>query len=388
MRADVAAAERAAEVRAAARAWAEARFITPETRAAVEAAYPDDRARLTPGLRVLAFVFTVLGVIALFAFCFEMFVDSADGPGPFVLLAGVSAALAAVATEYQRGPLARADAGAEDATALLAIGFAVVAVVAAVDALELPLRLALLLVAALTVLAAARWGGAMTGLLAAWAVLVLLADLPPGRLPWIIGTAVGAVLLLAAIRSPSLSPGQRRAGWWATAVLLVALYVGFNPLSVEFGWVEQWRLALRGGVFAPTVDLRVAWAGAVLLPLILLVAGVRRRDLLLVGLGLAMLVATIATIRWYRPILPLAYALLLAGVVLGGGALWLRRWLRNGPAGERGGWTADALWSDSNRTTVIQTALRAAPMVPAATVGSAEPERGGKFAGGGASGEF
>jgi hypothetical protein len=63
--------------------------------------------------------------------------------------------------------------------------------------------------------------------------------------------------------------------------------------------------------------------------------------------------------------------------------------LRAAPAGERGGFTADALWSDTNRASVIQAVLRAAPLAPgAAPTAAAEPERGGRFAGGGASGEF
>jgi hypothetical protein len=387
MRAAGAAAERAAEVRGAARAWAAAGLITPATRAAIETRYPDDRTRLTPGLRILAFVFTVIAGAMLCAFV-AVVIDVGTSGGVMVL-AALGAAVAAGATEFQRGPLARADAGAEDATALLALGLAVLALVAALDALDLPLRLVLLLILGVAALAAARWGGATLGVLAAGAWLLLLADLRPGRLPWLAGTAAGAALLIPATRRAALAPGQRRACRWAAALLLVALYAGLNPLAVEQAWVERWSIDFRGGGFTPTVPLPVAWLGAALLPVVLALAGVRRRDLLLVALAGAMALATVATAHGYWPVLPLAYALLLAGLALAGAALGLRRWLRAAPAGERGGFTADALWSDTNRASVVQAVLRAAPLAPGAAPGTAaEPERGGRFAGGGASGEF
>jgi len=126
-----AAAERAESVRAAARAWARAGLVDEATAAAVAARYPDDRVRLPRGLRTLAFVLTALAVLAAFAFVLTVGPDG--GRWAFVAAAGMFAAVCAAGTEWQRGPARRADAGAEAATALLAAGFAGIALFAALD---------------------------------------------------------------------------------------------------------------------------------------------------------------------------------------------------------------------------------------------------------------
>ena len=92
---------------------------------------------------------------------------------------------------------------------------------------------------------------------------------------------------------------------------------------------------------------------------------------------------SIATIRLYREIMPLSLALILIGAACLGLALWVRRWLRGGPGGERAGFTADPLFDDTNRTEVIQSVVAMASFTHSA---QAVPGRSGFEGGGGRSG--
>lgn len=378
-----AAADRHAEVRAAAAAWHAVGFIDAATLAAITAQHPDDRVRMALGLRILAFIVTALGTVMLFAFA-AVATGTDGGPG-LALLGLLASAACVVATEIQRGPRARADAGAEEATALLAIGFFALAAASSLDSATATGWL----VAVAAALAGARWGGAMPGVVAAVALLVALAQLPVPRLWWILAAGPLAAGLLVAAHAAALAPCQRSACRWAAAVLLGATYSALNPLSLYEGWVEGWLSGPgdRPGV-SPALEL-AAWLGAGVLPSVLLVAGVRRRETWLLGLAALMAAATVVTAYTRWPIWPAAYVLLLAGLGFAALAIGLRRWLRAGPGGERGGFTADALWTGANRTGVVQAVARSMPLAPSpGMAGSAVPDRGGRFAGGGASGEF
>ena len=88
---------------------------------------------------------------------------------------------------------------------------------------------------------------------------------------------------------------------------------------------------------------------------------------------------------------PLWVVLVAAGAALILGALWLNRRLRLAPDGERAGFTAAAL-SSSGKTGNLTVAAVVAGMAPGA---QPDPARqgdfsggGGRFGGGGASGEF
>jgi hypothetical protein len=382
-----AAAERAAEVRRAARAWAAAGAIDDATRAAIEARYPDDRVRLPAGLRIVAFALAALAVLA--ACVFVAAAVDIDGRAGITVLALVFALSCAAGTELQRGRWRRADAGAETATALLAPAFAILAIVAGLDG-DAPDALALGLAAAVTLVAAARWGTPLLALVAAVLVFLALAELPAARLLWVLVATAALGPLLAGCRHAALAPSQRLGCWLAVAVALAALVVALNLLSWDQGWVEGlWGRTDDGG---PGIRARlrpVAIIATALLPLVFLVAGLRRREILLLLAGLAGLAIAAATLRWYRPVLPLAYALVLAGAVLMATAFGLRRWLAAGPAGERGGWTADPLFGDDARTGAVKAVAGAVAFTPAARPATPPDGPGdGRFGGGGASGSF
>jgi len=118
--------------------------------------------------------------------------------------------------------------------------------------------------------------------------------------------------------------------------------------------------------------------------------GVFRRRTLLVDTGLVLAALSLVTLREYVHVASLGVVLAAAGALLVGGALAVNRWLRRGAGGERGGFTADALFTD-------ETALRAVELVPvlAAHAPAAKaPEEpgfsggGGGFGGGGAGSSY
>ena len=101
---------------------------------------------------------------------------------------------------------------------------------------------------------------------------------------------------------------------------------------------------------------------------------------------------SLVTLRHYVHVVPMWVALTASGALLIALALAVERALRRSPAGERGGVTADALFSDERQQQLLQAVPVVAAFTPAADAPAAdEPDftgRGGTFGGGGASGEF
>ncbi len=125
------------------------------------------------------------------------------------------------------------------------------------------------------------------------------------------------------------------------------------------------------------------------MPIVFLAWGVRTRRTLLIDLGLVFAAASLATLRFYVHLAPLWALLTVAGTALVLGALGLNRFLRRGSNGERNGFTAAPLFS-GRRAETLQTAAVVAGFASAparAREGELAPG-GGRFGGGGASGDF
>ncbi|MCW3467359.1 hypothetical protein [Chitinophaga nivalis] len=70
------------------------------------------------------------------------------------------------------------------------------------------------------------------------------------------------------------------------------------------------------------------WAFTVIVPLVYLYLGVRKKDAVLLRTGLLLLAMIVFTIRYYHSVLPLETAMVLGGIVLTGGSWALIRYLR------------------------------------------------------------
>ena len=391
MRAEAGLAERRFEVRAAARGWHRAGAIGEDVRAAIEAAYPDDRARLGPVFRVLVFGFTVLAVNALFGlFGVIMAAALTRSDGIPLLFFGL---VLVAATELQLGPLRRTQGGTESATAVVGLCYLLGGLLWLVESAQLGseawFNLALILVVALCGGAAWRWGYVFFAAIAALAFFPLLARGPGGRVTWVIIPLVLAPVLLRASDSARLTPSHRRSCQAVAVVSLVFLYVAVHLGSWDLGLVEaltgEWHASRPPPPFRPLFAVATA-----LVPLLTLAWGIVARRRLLINLGLVGVVSALVTLRFYVHVAPLWVALLAGGAGALGLALGLRRYLDSGPAHERHGFTAEPLFADPERRSALEVAASVARLTPAARVAERPGFQGGggRSGGGGATGEF
>src|SRR5262249_22675980 len=167
---------------------------------------------------------------------------------------------------------------------------------------------------------------------------------------------------------------------------------GVNRYSVDRRAVEAMA---RGGTSSPAPSSPVVAAtstlATALLPLVLIVWGLRRRQTLVLDLGIVFAALSLVTLRYYVHIAPLWALLTAAGATLVLGSLRVGRFLRDAPGGERRGFTSRPLFRARSRG--LETAAVAAVFAPEARPApAAEPggftPGGGRYGGGGATGDF
>jgi hypothetical protein len=136
-----------------------------------------------------------------------------------------------------------------------------------------------------------------------------------------------------------------------------------------------------------------SWAMIWLLPAVGLWLGLAKKDRLLIDVSVAMMLLTLSTNKRYLGWEAHAWDPMLLGVVLMTAAIVIRRWLQNGPNGERDGFTAlRLLRSDERKLAAVS--IASSMMQPhTSTTKQANPphdfrEGGGSSGGGGASGNF
>lgn len=371
MRAAVALADRKRAVRSAAESWRRAGAIDDATVRAIAASYPDDRVRLGLGLRILAGFAAVVGGGALAGVLFAVFGGSVLGPAFLLFLAVVFTA----ATEFQTGRLRRADAGAEFATAFLAAVFAS-AWIASLDSDSILGFAGFALVFAL---AAWRWGHPSLAVIAAFLALRGAEGFPFGRILWLAAGILAFPMILGLARSVLRPPAHRRCFLGSGIVFLVGAYLATNVYGLD----RRWMHVLDGLDRAPAASGRLAAiAGTILIPPLVLAAGARYRDRALMAAGAVFAAASLATLRQYYSIGPWWLSLILAGIATLAGAISLRRWLHAGPAHERSGFTAEALFDDRRALE----AAKAAAVIAAASPSVRAAEQPGFEGGGGRSG--
>jgi len=391
VRPDGAEADRRREVRAAARGWRRASAIDDATLAAIRASYPDDRGRLGPAFRSLAFVLTALALNAAFFFVIAVADPRGDAVGILALAFGI---VLCALTEVQIGLLKRAEGGIEAASAFVGIAYVIGAAGWLMNEAHMPERTLVLavlaLAAALLAAAAARWGMPLCAALAAGAFFLLLARSPAGRLFWIAAAAAAAPLLVIFGDSPRLPPVHRRSCQAALAVALLAFYAAFNLWSWDHAFVESLgpgrAPALKDSSLRP-----LAMAGTVLIPAAALAFGIRSRRRLFLDLGVVLAVASLVTLRFYVHVAPLWLILTAGGSAAILGSLAIRRFLDSGAGRERRGFTAEPLFEDLSRQGALETAAALASAPSARRVPAEDrsfTSGGGRFGGGGATGEY
>jgi len=165
------------------------------------------------------------------------------------------------------------------------------------------------------------------------------------------------------------------------AAALAGVYVVLNVQLIDWYRVGQ---PFYGFTYALT------WA----LPLAGLALGIREKDRVLIDVSLVLTLVSVLTNRLYLGSPPHAWDPCVLGVVLMAMAFAIRRWLSNGPGGERHGFTAARLL-EKDRAVLSAVGTASGFVRPGATEGApsrVEPAPsnfdGGRSGGGGASGSF
>ena len=389
---EAAEADRRHEVREAARGWRRAGAIEDSTLAAVVRAYPDDRIRLGPAFRGLAFVFAALALNAVFFFVMVVF-----KPNDEALIGALAIAFGlflVVLTEVQVGPLKRAEGGTESATALVGLAYLIGgAALLLFEVVRLGERASLswtfALATAALATAAWRWGMPVLAALAGVCFFLLLAQGPVPRALWILASSTMIPLLVAANEDARFPPAHRRSLQVMLGLSLAVLYLCFHLGTWDNGSIESMR---GGGHRMRESALRlVAILGTALIPPALVAFGVFSRRRLFLDLGLVLGIASLVTLRFYVHLAPLWMVLTLGGGAAIAAALALRRFLSSGRGGERAGFTAEPLFEDParQRSLELAAALATGPAARAPATGDRSiAPGGGRFGGGAASGEY
>lgn len=181
--------------------------------------------------------------------------------------------------------------------------------------------------------------------------------------------------------------GQRRYGWRHGHGLLVVVeilaLVAFY-FSGNYGMVQQ-VAEKEYGLMQPPVGW-FFWLFTFAVPALYLWQGLRRKERLLLDLGLAAAAAALFTFRHYYHVLPLAWAAVAAGAILFVAAYFSIDYLRK----NKGAYTYEpesktSLLQEIEEQLLEQTIAAQSPPVP-----PAKPEGfgGGQFGGGGAGSDF
>lgn len=399
MRADAAQADRNGSVRAAARSWKKAGAIGEETLKAIEAAVPDDRARVGPVFRVLLFIFTLFAANAVFGFVWLVFSAAAQGNEENLLAMGSFAFGIGLAlfTEIQIGPLKRAQGGTEAGTSFAALGFLLTGVgwflFEPLELGEPGVALLLGLAAILLAAAALRWGYPFYAAAATASFLAALTYLPGGRVFWILLPLVAAPLLMRLSDSERLPPALRHSCTAALVVGLTGLYIAVHLGSFDLGALEFFQRGFNDiGPASKSPVLRyLSILATILVPIAYLAVGIRTRRYVFLLLGIGTGIASLVTLRIYIHVAPLWVVLTLSGAAVVAVVFALRRYLDSGPGKERGGFTAEPLFEDLARQRILEAGAAVAAFTPDGRTLREEPKYaggGGEFGGGGSSSEF
>jgi len=384
--------ERAAEVREAAQGWRRVEAIDAPTEQAIREAYPDPCITPSAVWRVLtAGMVTAVFLCTFGALLLAFRTDQLGLQVLMLLFAGASL----VATEVLEVSPQSARRGAAGATAFwgilfLLVGFSLFLLdtvrVRYDDAIDAVLIASLLAWA----VGSWRWGSPLFAVLSAISFFLFLGRFPYGRVLWGLIGAVLAGLAARWLDEASWAPSHRRGAAILVVAGILAAYAVVNTYSFDARVLEDLgRSAAARVAPSPSLFVFAALATAVV-PLVVLMWGVRSRRTFVLDTGVVLLALSLVTLRHYVHLAPLWVILTLSGAALVVLALAVERALRRAPGGEIAGITADPLFADERQ----QRALQIVPVVAAFTAPAAAPEEkgfaggGGRFGGGGAEEKF
>jgi hypothetical protein len=173
---------------------------------------------------------------------------------------------------------------------------------------------------------------------------------------------------------------------WLGIYLILNLKISALGLPSQW-WSDMWLTSESAGPFY--------WATWVLtwcLPPLILTRGVRQKDRFIIAVGAMTAVLTLATNKPYLGWQRHTWDPMLLGIALTGVALFLRRWLAQGPDGVRHGFTAARLSEKDKHAMSVGSAvlglITPQSITPTPHPTGPDSRFGGGSGGGGASGDF
>jgi MFS family permease len=384
--------ERAAEVREAAQGWRRVGAIDEPTKQAIREAYPDP----CPTPSVVWRVLTACMVTAIILCAFGAFsVGTGTNTAALEILCFLFAGASLVATELLEASPRGARRGAAGATSFWAIlfllaGFSLFLLETTRVRYDNATDMVLIASSLAWAVGSWRWGSPLFAALSAISLFLFLGRSPHGRALWVLIGAALAGLAARRLDEVSWAPSHRRAAAILVVAGILAAYAAVNVYSFDGHLLEDLgRFGAARVAPSPSLFVLSALATAVV-PLAVLIWGVRSRWTFILDIGIVLLALSLVTLRHYVHLAPLWVVLTLAGTGLVVLALAVERMLRRAAGGEIAGFTADPLFADERR----QQALQIVPVVAAFTAPAAVPEEkgfaggGGRFGGAGAEEKF
>lgn len=359
------------------REWHRSGLLGASQAGELEAELRVDLKRTNPFFRLVLALFTAIIVAASLGLFVTVFEVTNDGPFAVLFFAAALACLG----------------GAEHLTRtfrLYRFGVEETLAVASAVLVSLAAALATTALAGHQVDEAAIFAGLAAGVLAGVGIYLRFGYLY---------SAFGAVICAAAIPFQSdMSPQWQRI---ASAAVLAAIFLiaRFKTRHSDDFRGDEYAIiqasAWAGVYFVLNLQFSFDWFQGFfywwtyvmtwLLPVAGLYMGIRARDRALIGVNVAMALVTVITNKPYLRLPRHAWDPILFGVLLIGAAILVRRWLSNGPAGERHGFTALPVLASERRAVAIAATASAAIQHHAPTPAAApsEPQFGGGASGGG-----
>ena len=350
-------------------------------------------------LRLILFLFTLIGVGAAVALFFVVFLprSSEQTTGIFFLLFAVVCYAAAEAAVSQ-ARLYRY--GIEEALAACSVGFLCFGIQSALF-IGRPYSPTQFLVPAAGAIFS-LWIWRRFGLWYAFLAAMIFALFLPGY--WTSSQATQHVIVAAfyttglicviTVRSRHHFDYLEDAYSLVEAFLWLGIYLAINlqlsSLNVPAAW---WDAGTRAASEFARPFYWTTWVLIWFVPLVILARGIRQKDRFVIAVGTIVAILTFVSNKPYLGWPRHTWDPMLLGILLTGVALFIRRWLARGPGGIRGGFTAarlsgkDKQWM--NASSAVLGLVTPQSITPSPQPTSADVRfGGGASGGGGAGGDF
>ncbi|MCF6402991.1 hypothetical protein L3C95_08915 [Chitinophaga filiformis] len=363
--------------------------ITAEEYNAITTAYPADLYTPNPYMRIGIFILTA--IILLFSFGLFCLLFMAGGEGAFAFLCMLFGAGSYGLAEYMIREKKHYKSGADAALIWGAGIFLLSALGIATDA-DAPAWVWCFAALILSLYFVLRFADVSMSIVAHLSFLGLifsgcveLGNIAKLIIPFMVMLASAAVYFLSVkLIAVHTYRHYKKCLQMLQVCALITLYLGGNYFVVREVSNEMFNMDLQPGQDIPGGWF--FWILTVTLPLLYIYAGIRRKDRILICVGLVLVAGIVYTIRYYHSVAPLEVAMTLGGLAMIGIAYAVIRYLKT----PRHGFTeASSDERHAMEAIQIESLVIAQTMSHAATPQPNQLEfGGGTGGGGGASGDY